>query len=165
MVQSGGGAVNANPAIHVTIGPPMRPILLIEDDPSDAMLVRDTLEQVNLVNGIDVANNVEAARTYVKRKMPALIISDIHLPGESGLDFLHWLRDQPAPLGGIPVIMMSVSTDEVHHMRASALRALVFMTKPIKREVLLDQLRGLGLLVTHIPQGEQAGFMIEYRTH
>ena len=27
----------------------MRPILLIEDDPSDAMLVRDTLEQVNLV--------------------------------------------------------------------------------------------------------------------
>jgi CitB family two-component system response regulator MalR len=140
----------------------MRPILLIEDDPSDAMLVRDTLEQVNLINEIDVATNVEAARTYVKRKMPALIISDIHLPGESGLDFLHWLRDQPVPLGSVPVIMMSVSTDEV---RASALRALIFMTKPIKREVLLDQLRGLGLLVTHIPQGEQAGFMIEYRTH
>ena len=135
----------------------MRPILLIEDDPSDAMLVRDTLEQVNLINDIDVATSVEAARTYVKRKMPALIISDIHLPGESGLDFLHWLRDQPAPLGSVPVIMMSVSTDEVHHMRASALRALIFMTKPIKREVLLDQLRGLGLLVTHIPQGEQAG--------
>jgi DNA-binding response OmpR family regulator len=97
--------------------------------------------------------------------MPALIIADIHLPGESGLDFLHWLRDQAGPLGGVPVIMMSVSTDEVHHMRASALRALIFMTKPIKREVLLDQLRGLGLLVTHIPQGEQAGLIIEYRTH
>ena len=53
--------------------------------------------------------------------------------------------------------MMSVSTDEVHHMRASVLRALIFMTKPIKQEVLLDQLRGLGLLITHIPQGEQAG--------
>jgi CheY-like chemotaxis protein len=97
--------------------------------------------------------------------MPALIISDIHLPGQSGLDFLDWLRDRPAPLGNVPVIMMSVSTDEVHHMRASALRALVFMTKPIKREVLLDQLRGLGLLVTHIPRGEQAGLVIEYRTH
>ena len=143
----------------------MRPILLLEDDPTDALLVRDTLEQVNLINEIDVVTTVDAARTYVKRKMPALIISDIHLPGESGLDFLNWLRDQPAPLGSVPVIMMSVSTDEVHHMRASALRALIFMTKPIKREVLLDQLRGLGLLVTHIPQGEQAGFMIEYRTH
>ena len=143
----------------------MRPILLLEDDPTDALLVRDTLEQVNLINEIDVVTTVEAARTYVTRKMPALIISDIHLPGESGLDFLNWLRDQAAPLGSVPVIMMSVSTDEVHHMRASALRALIFMTKPIKREVLLDQLRGLGLLVTHIPQGEQAGFMIEYRTH
>lgn len=143
----------------------MRPILLVEDDPNDVLLVRDTLEQVNLINDIDVATTVDAARAYVMRKMPALIISDIHLPGESGLDFLHWLRDQPAPLGSVPVIMMSVSTEEVHHMRASALRALIFMTKPIKQEVLLDQLRGLGLLVTHIPQGEQAGLIIEYRTH
>lgn len=145
--------------------PAMRPILLVEDDPNDAMLVRDTLEQVHLINDIDVAVTVDAARAYVKRKMPALIIADIHLPGESGLDFLHWLRDQPAPLGNVPVIMMSVSTDEVHHMRASALRALIFMTKPIKQEVLLDQLRDLGLLITHIPQGEQAGLIIEYRTH
>ncbi len=143
----------------------MRPILLVEDDPNDAILVRDTLEQVHLINDIDVATTVAAAKTYVKRRMPALIISDIHLPGESGLDFLHWLRDQPAPLGSVPVIMMSVSTEEVHHMRASALRALIFMTKPIKQEVLLDQLRGLGLLITHIPQGEQAGLIIEYRTH
>jgi DNA-binding response OmpR family regulator len=143
----------------------MRPILLVEDDPNDALLVRDTLEQVNLINEIDVATTVDTARAYVRRNMPALIISDIHLPGGSGLDFLHWLREQPGALGSVPVIMMSVSTDEVHHLRASALRALIFMTKPIKREVLLDQLRGLGLLVTHIPQGEQAGLIIEYRTH
>ena len=143
----------------------MRPILLVEDDPNDALLVRDTLEQVNLINDIEIATTTEAARTFVRRTMPALIISDIHLPGESGLDFLQWLRDQPGSLGSVPVIMMSVSTDEVHHLRASSLRALIFMTKPIKREVLLDQLRGLGLLVTHIPQGEQAGLIIEYRTH
>ena len=143
----------------------MRPILLIEDDPNDVLLVRDTLLQLNVMNRIDVANSAETARTYVTRTMPALIISDIYLPGDTGIDFLHWLREQPAPLGSVPVIMMSVSTEEVHHMRASALRALLFMTKPIKQEVLLDQLRGLGLLVTHIPQGEQPGLMIEYRTH
>jgi DNA-binding response OmpR family regulator len=143
----------------------MRPILIIEDDPNDVLLVRDTLEQVNLINDIDVATTVNAARAYVLRKMPALIISDIHLPGESGLDFLHWLREQTPPLGTVPVLMMSVSTDEVHHMRASALRALIFMTKPINQEMLLDQLRGLGLLLTHIPQGEEAGLIIEYRTH
>ena len=143
----------------------MRPILLIEDDPNDVLLVRDTLLQLNVMNRIEVANSAETAKTYVTRGMPALIISDIYLPGDTGIDFLHWLREQPTPLGSVPVIMMSVSTEEVHHMRASALRALLFMTKPIKQEVLLDQLRGLGLLVTHIPQGEQPGLMIEYRTH
>ena len=144
---------------------PMRPILLIEDDPNDVLLVRDTLQQLNLVNQIEVATSAEVARTHVTRTMPALIISDIYLPGETGIQFLQWLREQPPPLGNVPVIMMSVSTDRVHHMSASALRALLFMTKPIKQEVLLDQLRGLGLLVTHIPEGEKAGLMIEYRTH
>ena len=143
----------------------MRPILLSKTTRTTRCSCATRSSRCNLINDIDVATTVESARTYVTRKMPALIISDIHLPGESGLDFLHWLRDQPAPLGSVPVIMMSVSTDEVHHMRASALRALIFMTKPIKQEVLLDQLRGLGLLVTHIPQGEQAGLIIEYRTH
>ena len=143
----------------------MRPILLIEDDANDAFLVRETLGQLNLVNDVITATSAEAARVSVRRSIPALIICDIHLGGESGIDFLNWLRDQPAPLGNVPVIMMSVSTDETHHMRASALRALLFMTKPINQDVLLDQLRGLGLFVTHIPQGEQAALMVEYRTH
>ena len=144
----------------------MRPILLIEDEANDAMLVRETLAQLNLVNDVVIAGTAEIARSVVKRDVPALIISDIYLAGrETGIDFLNWLRDQPPPLGNVPVIMMSVSTEEVHHMRASSLRALLFMTKPINQDVLLDQLRGLGLFVTHIPQGEQAALMIEYRTH
>jgi len=144
----------------------MRPILLIEDEANDAMLVRETLAQLNLVNDVVIVATAEMARNAVKRDVPALIISDIYLAGrETGIDFLNWLRDQPPPLGNVPVIMMSVSTDEVHHMRASSLRALLFMTKPINQDVLLDQLRGLGLFVTHIPQGEQAALMIEYRTH
>ena len=144
----------------------MRPILLIEDEANDAMLVRETLAQLNLVIDVVIVATAEMARNAVKRDVPALIISDIYLAGrETGIDFLNWLRDQPPPLGNVPVIMMSVSTDEVHHMRASSLRALLFMTKPINQDVLLDQLRGLGLFVTHIPQGEQAALMIEYRTH
>ena len=38
------------------------------------------------------------------------------------------------------------------------------MTKPIHQDTLLDQLRGLGLFVTHLPKGEQPALMIEYRT-
>lgn len=143
----------------------MRPILLVEDDPRDVLLVRDTLDQLNLVNQVDVATSAEAARLYIKRHTPALIISDIYLPGENGIDLLHWLRDQGPPLGDTPVIMLSGSTERIHQLQASALRALLFLSKPIKQDGLVDALRGLGLFVTHIPQGEKAGLMIEYRTH
>jgi len=143
----------------------MRPILIIEDDPNDILLVRDTLADLNLVNEVATATSVKSARMFVAHDVPALIISDIYLPDETGIDFLNWRRAPPPPLGSVPVIMMSVSTERVHHMRASALRALLFMTKPLNQEVLLDQLRGLGLFVTHIPQGERAGLMLEYRTH
>ena len=46
----------------------MRPILLIEDDANDAMLVRETLAQLNLVNDVVTAPSVEAAKSYVKRE-------------------------------------------------------------------------------------------------
>lgn len=143
----------------------MRPILLVEDEPNDVLLIRDTLDQLNLVNQVDVATSAEAARLYITRNTPALIISDIYLPGETGIELLHWLRDQPLPLGNTPVIMLSGSAERSHQLQASALRALLFLSKPIKRDVLLDAIRGLGLLVTHIPQGELPGVMIEYRTH
>jgi CheY-like chemotaxis protein len=143
----------------------MRPVLIIEDEPNDIVLVRETLADLNLINEVATATTVKAARAFVAHDVPALIISDIYLPDETGIEFLNWLREQPPPLDSVPVIMMSVSTERVHHMRASALRALVFMTKPLNREVLLDQLRGLGLFVTHIPQGERPGLILEYRTH
>ena len=143
----------------------MGPILLVEDNPNDVLLIRDTLEQLNLVNEVAVATSAEAAQTYITNHPPALIISDVYLPGETGIDLLHWLRDQPLPLGNTPVIMLSGSAERIHKLQASALRALLFLGKPIEQHVLLDAIRGLGLLVTHIPQGERAGMMIEYRTH
>jgi two-component system response regulator len=143
----------------------MGPILLVEDNPNDVLLIRDTLDQLNLVNKVAVATSAEAARIYMTNHPPALIISDVYLPGDTGIDLLHWLRDQPLPLGNTPVIMLSGSTERVHQLQASALRALLFLSKPIKQDVLLDAIRGLGLLVTHLPQGERAGVMIEYRTH
>jgi hypothetical protein len=43
-------------------------------------------------------------------------------------------------------------------VHASALRALLFLNKPIQSEVLLDALRGLDLLVTETPRGRVLSF-------
>lgn len=131
----------------------MRPVLLVEDNHFDVELVREVIEQLSLINILDVATSAEAARTYLEYTLPVLIISDIHLPGGSGIDLLHWVRAQPPPLGEVPVVMLTVSTDLIHQLQASALRALLFLNKPIRKDVLLDSLRGLGLLVTEMPTG------------
>jgi CheY-like chemotaxis protein len=139
----------------------VQPILVVEDDGDDIALLRHSLERMNLLNAVDVATSAKAARVYLNSSTPALVISDVYLPGETGVDLLHWVREQPPPLGNVPVIMLSVSTDRIHQMRASALRALLFLPKPIRAEVLLDALRGLGLAVTRVVKGEGFGIVIE----
>jgi CheY-like chemotaxis protein len=131
----------------------MLPVLLVEDDPSDVAFVREVIADLSLINRLDVATSAEAARLYLARITPTLIITDVHLPRESGIELLHWVRGQPPPLGDVPVVVLTVSTNRVHELHAWALRALLFLNKPIEREVLLDALRGLGLLVTDTPRG------------
>jgi two-component system response regulator len=131
----------------------MQPVLLVEDDPADAAFVREVVAELSLLNLLDVATSAEAARLYLTRVTPALVISDIHLPRENGIELLHWVRSQPPPLGNVPVVILSVSTDLTHQLHAWALRALLFLNKPIERDVLLDAFRGLGLLVTETPKG------------
>jgi two-component system response regulator len=131
----------------------MQPVLLVEDDPLDVAFVREVVAQLSLVNLLDVATSAETAKMYLSRLTPALVISDIHLPRENGIELLHWIRSQPPPLGDVPVVMLTVSTDRTHQLHASALRALMFFNKPIRASVLLDALRGLGVLVTDTPKG------------
>jgi CheY-like chemotaxis protein len=136
----------------------MLPVLVVEDNPFDAAFIREVVAELSLLNVLDLATSAETARVYLTGIVPVLIISDVHLPGENGIQLLHWVRSQPPPLGNVPVIMLTVSTNRIHQLHASALRALLFLNKPIRREVLLDALRGLGLLVTETPRGRVLSF-------
>jgi CheY-like chemotaxis protein len=131
----------------------MLPVLLVEDDPLDAEFVREVIADLSFLNTVDVVTSAEMARVYLARITPVLIISDIHLPREDGLQLLNWVRSQPPPLGNVPVVMLTVSTNRVHQLHAASLRALLFLNKPIREEVLLDALRGLGLLISETPSG------------
>jgi DNA-binding NarL/FixJ family response regulator len=131
----------------------MLPVLLVEDEPLDVAFVREVVAELSLLNRLDVATSAEAARLYLARVTPTLIVSDVHLPRENGIELLHWVRSQAPPLGEVPIVVLTVSTDRVHQLHAWALRALLFLNKPIERDVLLDALRGLGLLVTDTPKG------------
>jgi CheY-like chemotaxis protein len=81
-------------------------ILIVEDNPKNLKLVRDTL-QVKGYQTIEAETGEEGVRLAHERQ-PALILMDIQLPGISGIDALQQLRDAPRTRA-IPVNAVTAS--------------------------------------------------------
>jgi CheY-like chemotaxis protein len=130
------------------------PILALEDEPDDLQFVRRALKKAGLANPLLTATTVEQAqRLCTTNPTFVLVLLDVYLKGRSGLDFLEWLRAQPAPLGETPVVILTVSTDLAHERRASALRGSLFLGKPATEEVLADAIVAFGLVKTTVVSG------------
>jgi DNA-binding NarL/FixJ family response regulator len=86
------------------------------------------VSRARISNPLAVRTNVSAARSYFEhlrgRDRPALCIVDVYLPnGESGIDFLRWLRAQPEPIGSLPLMIYTVSAGGAHAAEAERLGA------------------------------------------
>jgi two-component system OmpR family response regulator len=69
---------------------PKPTILIVEDDPEIARLVRDFLVQEGY--DVETAENSKAMDIVLQRLRPDLIILDLMLPGEDGLAICRRLR-------------------------------------------------------------------------
>jgi len=84
--------------------------VLIIDDHEDALYVLMTYLQQCHARVIG-ARDAEEARQVLATVRPDVIITDLHMPRESGAQFLHWLRNAaPEALRTIPVVGVSASS-------------------------------------------------------
>ncbi len=106
----GGNGVGNADFIHILVrmNPKLR-ILHLEDNPADAMLVRDLLAMDELPAEIRHVSNKRDFLAAMESKCD-LIISDYRLPGFTGLDALKIVRDRH-PL--LPFILMSGTIGEL----------------------------------------------------
>ena len=84
-------------------------VLLIEDNPGDADLVRLRLVEGN--SGLDVAcvDRLSAGLTQMSEKPPAVVLLDLNLPDSRGAEtFRSLLKNAP----GMPVVVLSGHDDE-----------------------------------------------------
>lgn len=79
-------------------------ILIIEDNPMNRQLVSDLLEFRG--HQVVAVSSLVEARVQWSASTPRLILLDIHLGSESGLDGLAEIRAQPA-LANVPVIAVT----------------------------------------------------------
>jgi len=113
-------------------------ILIVEDNPKNLKLVRDTL-QVKAYQTIEAETGEEGVRLAHERQ-PALILMDIQLPGISGIDALKQLRAD-SETRAIPVIAVTASVMTQDQTRIMAAGFDGYHGKPISVRQLLTTVR------------------------
>ncbi|MDZ7904971.1 MAG: response regulator [Cypionkella sp.] len=115
-------------------------VLLIEDEPNIAeairfLLSRDGWQVMVLPTGDGAMAQILAAR-------PALVILDLMLPGQSGLDILRQIRASP-DVPDLPVMMLTAKGQERDREAAVAAGVSNFMTKPFDNSQMRASVREL----------------------
>jgi two-component system alkaline phosphatase synthesis response regulator PhoP len=111
-------------------------ILIVEDDPGIAKLLRDnlTIDGFSVKWAADGPEAIAMARSFV----PDLVLLDLMLPGKSGFELCGLLRQ-----GGRPVIIVSARSQRSDKLRGLGLGADDYITKPFDFEELVARIHAV----------------------
>ena len=111
----------------------MGQILIVDDDRNHLKILKGLLER----DGFDalMASDVDSALMIIEKRDIVLVITDLKMPGKSGIDLLALSRERkPA----VPVIMITAHGDIETAVAAMKLGAYDFITKPFDEQELLN---------------------------
>jgi FixJ family two-component response regulator len=111
-------------------------ISVIDDD--ESML--DALGGLLRLLGFDV-ETFKSSEEFIRSGFthsPRVILTDIHMPGLSGIDLKHWLDERAC---STPVIMITARSDPHLRERALASGAVCLLRKPFDAKALMDCLK------------------------
>jgi DNA-binding NtrC family response regulator len=120
----------------------MKTILIVDDEPAARYGLRRALESKYR---IAEADSGEAAREALPRERPDLVLLDVVLPGQDGLSFLRWMREQGSK---VPVLMVSALDTAKTAVEALQLGAADYLVKGFELEELRQRVANLLKLAT-----------------
>lgn len=112
-------------------------LLLVEDDPDISTPMANYL--INNGYRVVACESAESAQQWLKSHKADLILLDIMLPGESGLDLCRRLRGGYCP----PIIMVTALDDPIDNVVGLELGADDYVAKPFDLSVLLARIRAV----------------------
>jgi CheY-like chemotaxis protein len=141
-------------------------VLLVEDDPGDVLMTRETFEQRGMRNRLHVVSDGEQAIEFLRRAgdfsaapTPGLILLDLNLPRRNGLDVLDEVKSD-SELRRIPVVVLTTSHAEQDIVRSYSLHANAYVTKPIDFDrfmTTIGQIDDFYLTLVKLPGGMTGG--------
>jgi CheY-like chemotaxis protein len=131
-----------------------QPILLVEDDENDVMLLQRAFRRAAIINPLQVVRHGDDAVAYLEGMgefadrmlypLPVLMLLDLKLPRRTGLEVLQWVKER-AGLKKIPIIVLTSSKNDDDVNRAYELGANSYVVKPVSFETLLELVKSLEL--------------------
>jgi len=114
----------------------MKPVWIIDDDRSIRWVLEKSLEREQI--SFKSFQSADEALQELKRETPQVVISDIRMPGLSGLDLLQQLKEN-YPL--IPVIIMTAYSDLESAVSSFQGGAFEYLPKPFDIDQAVDLVR------------------------
>jgi chemotaxis family two-component system response regulator Rcp1 len=126
-----------------------REILLVEDNPADAYLVGEALKGLQVPTHLSVAGDGRAALAVLRHEgpytgtdTPDLILLDLNLPHQPGLEILAEVKADPF-LRHIPVLVLTTSQAPDDIVQSYELGANSYLTKPFGLDAFLKMMQAL----------------------
>ncbi len=134
----------------------MLPILIVEDEPSMLMGLKDNLEFESYQ--VDTAEDGEIGLEKICSNQYSLILLDVMLPKISGFDICKKAREKGIET---PIILLTAKGEEIDKVLGLEFGADDYITKPFSLRELLARIRAvLRRTVNHSPQVEESKVQI-----
>jgi CheY-like chemotaxis protein len=115
-------------------------VLLVEDNPADARLMREALKDAKVQSQISIVSDGAQALEFLRHEgkyqsapRPDLILLDLNLPKKDGREVLAEIKNDP-DLMLIPVAVLTTSQAHQDIIKAYKLHANCYITKPMELE-------------------------------
>lgn len=114
----------------------MKPIWILDDDKSIRWVFEKALARADLA--FKTFSSTADALEMLEKELPQVIVSDIRMPGGSGLDFLTEVKEKHPD---IPVIIMTAYSDLESAVAAFQHGAFEYLAKPFDVDQALDVIK------------------------
>ena len=127
-----------------------KPILLVEDDAVDTMIVKRAFRELHVANPLDTVDDGEEALSHLQNpenEKPCVILLDLNLPKMNGIEFLGVAKSDQR-LKRIPVVVLTSSEEEQDKIRSFDLGVAGYIVKPVDYHSFVEAVRTIDLYWT-----------------
>lgn len=124
-------------------------ILLVEDSPDDTRLTMEAMKDskilnkmYNVVDGVEAMAFLRKQGKYAGMPRPDLVLLDLNMPRKDGRQTLKEIKEDPE-LKSIPVVVLTISSEEGDILRSYNLHANCFVTKPLDMDEFSKVVQGI----------------------